>query len=218
MGGRPCTQSSLLACSIPDSKTKQEVDSERRGPTVVTLHVYDVGEVGEMLNNVLRPMSVGMFHCGVDLLDLEWGFSDFPDPDTFTGVFCCRPRHCAGFAYRESVVMGNTRKSEGQIRKILQHLEYQWPAASYDTLKHNCCHFCDDFCRKLGMGPIPSWITNLAALGEQLEDQRAYFRKNLNPFTASLCCQLYDEDTSLEATVATVESSSVLPPLALKYA
>merc|ERR1712224_741344 len=56
------------------------------------------------------------------------------------------------------------------VKLLLEQLGSEWPGASYDLLRRNCCHFCDDFCQKLGVGPIPQWVTNLAGAGATVDD------------------------------------------------
>merc|ERR1719253_1806705 len=34
--------------------------------------------------------------------------------------------------------------------------------------QHNCCHFCDELCRWLGVGAIPEWTMRLAGQGADL--------------------------------------------------
>merc|ERR1740121_67762 len=38
----------------------------------------------------------------------------------------------------------------------------------YDLLHRNCCHFCEELCLRLGFGPLPPWVTKLAAAGASL--------------------------------------------------
>jgi hypothetical protein len=38
----------------------------------------------------------------------------------------------------------------------------KWPGDSYDFLRRNCCHFCDELCSQLApgnsKGAIPGWL------------------------------------------------------------
>ena len=45
----------------------------------------------------------------------------------------------------------------------------RYPGGDYDLLRRNCCHFADDFARRLGVGGIPSWIMRLAKIGAGVE-------------------------------------------------
>ncbi|CAE7347939.1 unnamed protein product, partial [Symbiodinium necroappetens] len=51
---------------------------------------------------------------------------------------------------------------------LLSALAQDWQGEDYDILHRNCCHFSDMLCRRLGVGPIPDWITNLAGAGAQV--------------------------------------------------
>ncbi|CAE7283269.1 unnamed protein product [Symbiodinium sp. CCMP2592] len=43
------------------------------------------------------------------------------------------------------------------------------PTPDYDLLRRNCCHFADDFARRLGVGGIPGWVMRLAKVGAGVE-------------------------------------------------
>jgi len=141
-------------------------------PVPVTLHVYDVGTSGSgsIINRVLRPLGTGAFHCGVEVYGWEWSYSDHANPifQEDTGVFSCKPRNCEGHSYSESIPMGKTATSEGEVLRLIQWLEQEWRVEEYDVLSHNCCHFADELCRRLAVGSIPTWITNLAGVGASL--------------------------------------------------
>jgi hypothetical protein len=113
-----------------------------------------------------------MFHCGVEVFGFEWGFRGDPDPDTGTGVFCCEPRRCEGVYYRESTLLGETRASEAEVRKVIHKLEMLWPGETFDMLTHNSCHFCDELSRLLAVGPVPGWVLNCAESEELLDSPR----------------------------------------------
>merc|ERR1712196_431310 len=51
------------------------------------------------------------------------------------------------------------------IATIISNLIEEYPGEDYDLLRRNCCHFADDFCRRLGVGGIPGWIHRLARVG-----------------------------------------------------
>jgi len=136
----------------------------------VTLHLYDFltsGE-GQALNGVLRQLGTGAFHCGVEVYGKEWSFRGRSSPGG-SGVFWIHPKS-ASKSYRESVQMGKTSMSEEDVQRLLRMLMKQWPSNNYDILKRNCCHFSDQFCQRLGVGNIPTWITNLANTGKSIEE------------------------------------------------
>jgi len=136
---------------------------------IVTLNIYDIGtsSVGQALNSVLRHFGTGAFHCGVEVHGCEWSFSDTED-GCGMGVFCSRPKLCDGHTYCQSVKMGRTAMTQTEVLSLVHLLSSYWPVGSYNTLTRNCCHFCDDMCQRLCVGPIPSWIMNLAGAGAAL--------------------------------------------------
>lgn len=136
-------------------------------PEAVTLHIYDVfgHEVARGLNNVLKATGTGAFHAAVEVMGVEYSYG-FQEEGT--GVFTCPPKGCEGHSYRESHPMGETRMSVQQLASLLDRMQAEWPGADYDLLRHNCCHFSDTFCKELGVGPIPAWVTNLAGAGATL--------------------------------------------------
>jgi len=82
-----------------------------------------------------------------------------------SGVSSCVPRTAEGHTYRETALMGYTSMSKEEVRKLTERLGREWPGDGYCILTRNCTHFCDAFCRELGLGPIPEMLTSLAALG-----------------------------------------------------
>jgi len=143
------------------------------GPAKVTLHIYNAGTSGLVkgLNSVLRPLGTGAFHCGVEVYDLEWSYSDtsfFSDDPEATGVFFSWPRKCEGHSYSESISLGSTLVSESAVMKLIESFEQTWKGEEYDILEHNCCHFCKELCKMLGVERIPPWVMNLAGAGATL--------------------------------------------------
>lgn len=135
-------------------------------PMPVTLHIYDVGTCSEIkvLNRLLRPLGTGVFHCGVEVFGNEWSYSDTLDGGG-SGIFCCPPRGCHGHNYVETVAMGKTAMPELEVLDMINLLESAWQVSDYHLLSHNCCHFCDELCQRLGVGSIPAWVMNLASTG-----------------------------------------------------
>lgn len=141
-------------------------------PTAVTLHIYDVTTEGavSIINKGLRAMGTGAFHAAVEVLGSEWSYGFL---DEGTGVFDCEPKQCEMHQYRESLPMGDTSLSEKQIKEVLDRLSAEWPGSEYDLLRKNCCSFSNTLCMELGVGPIPAWVTNLAAAGATLRVDKA---------------------------------------------
>jgi len=137
----------------------------------VALHVYDVTGLNAVcsLNKVLRRMGTGLFHCGVEVHGKEWSYSDTNSSQRgSTGIFSCSPGECQGHHWRESIAMGRTPLDVQQVLQLINALKARWPVADYQTLSHNCCHFSDELCRRLGVGSIPHWVVSLAGIGSGL--------------------------------------------------
>lgn len=151
--------------------TRSQAADAPNTPAPVTLHVYDLGTGSlQLLNGVLRPFGIVAFHCGVEVHDWEWSYSDtslLSDPN-MTGVFCTRPRTCKGHNYSESVHLGVTAMTEREMMRVITLLEKKWPGGDYNILTRNCGHFCNELCRMLGVNAVPPWITQLAGTGAKL--------------------------------------------------
>lgn len=126
----------------------------------VSLSVYDVTNTASdntnttivRLNNATRGLGFGVFHGAVALNGVEWSFGYCEDG---TGVYCCYAGKNSLYTFRESLPLGQTSKSKGEIRAILDRLKREWPGYSYDLLARNCCHFCEVLSQELGVPPPP---------------------------------------------------------------
>jgi hypothetical protein len=52
-----------------------------------------------------------------------------------------------------------------EVRQVCEDLKPMWPGSRYDLVHCNCCHFADELCKTLGMGPLPLWINRAAKIG-----------------------------------------------------
>jgi len=173
----------------------------------VELHVYNIGTSGrgKCINRLLRPLGTGAFHCAVEVYNCEWSFSDTTSRKEITGVFKCQPRQCKGHTYCESVLMGRTSCSEAEVLAILELLQQDWQVADYDLLRRNCCHFADELCWRLGVGAIPTWVTNLAASAANVEDAGERFHQKAREACACSMCCTATNDWPREGNVTSIE-------------
>lgn len=142
----------------------------------IYLNIYDVSqeERVQTLNAVLAhrssPLKLGgVFHAGLDVGGLEWSFSCCGAPGV-TGVACDVPRCHPQHHFRQTVKLGTTQLSHGDIAGIVANLFEEYMGIEYDLLRRNCCSFAEDFSQRLGTGPIPAWVHRLAKLGACLDD------------------------------------------------
>jgi len=162
-----CLSGLCRLCRGASGRRRRSSHQHKREPAPVILHVYDMGgdEVAKRVNEVFRPLGLGAFHGAVEVYGREWSFGQTEEG---SGIFSCEPKGCPEHTYRESVSMGETMLSRREVRDLLKSLE--WPGLEYDLLRHNCCHWCDEFCKRLGVGPIPAWVNQLAGEVASLDD------------------------------------------------
>ncbi|CAE7949513.1 unnamed protein product, partial [Symbiodinium sp. KB8] len=127
----------------------------------VTVHIYDVTGTASMkvVNGVLRPFGAGVFHAAVEVHGREWSYGQ---TSRGHGIFESQPAACQRHSYRESVHMGCTDLAPSEVQKLITEMAKSWPGREYNVISKNCCHFSDELCQLLGVGPLPSWVTNLA--------------------------------------------------------
>lgn len=148
-------------CRATDVESDSESEEELEEP--VTLHIYNVSKQDKIarVNDILYMLGTGIFHAAVEVYGREWSYGKSQG----TGVFVNTPTRCRSHKYREAVPMGNTHLSKKEVLQLLDAMKAEWKGPEYDLLRHNCTHFSNDFCERLGVGPVPRWVTNLGAAG-----------------------------------------------------
>jgi len=162
--------SSLPPALIDGSCNGADPKSPNRAPEPVAqtlselwLHVHDKGALTRRLNgSILRRANLGVFHCGVEVLGVEWSFQGFHgawDDPTISGVVWNDPRLHPSFLYRESVPLGHTPLSREAVSKVLNQLRREWSASSYHLVSHNCLGFAEEFANALEASELlPTWV------------------------------------------------------------
>ncbi len=89
-------------------------------------------------------------------------------------MFSCPPKTNPMYTYRETLSLGHADVSVMQVNQILRELSHEWPGCSYDLLSHNCNHFCEEFCAKLGVQKLPCKL-NLNSISLSVYFYRATF-------------------------------------------
>lgn len=137
----------------------------------VVLHVYDIGPLSKWILNSWsgHENGLGVFHCGVEVLGIEWSFQammDCDESDDMTGVVCHKPKSHPRHVYRESVCLGTSPLTATEICNILSGLERDWQARTYHFLYHNCTDFAEALAIGLGApDPFPNWAHGMAKGG-----------------------------------------------------
>lgn len=158
---------------------------ERVGPEV-RVHVYHVTQDVKWIRTINRftaargsPLKFGgIFHAGVEVAGLEWSYG-FTDSDTRPGLACCQPKQHPMHTYRQTFDLGQADLTSEDVAELLSVLMEEWNGQEYDLLRRNCCHFADEFCKRLGVGGIPRWIHRFAWVGEKMDDAASVFTMGL---------------------------------------
>merc|ERR1740121_2156239 len=58
--------------------------------------------------------------------------------------------------------MGCTRCSLAQVTRMISEMRREWKGCTYDLFSRNCHHFSNELCMRLGVGPLPAWVNDLA--------------------------------------------------------
>lgn len=153
--GNCCSQ------SVPHNRQMNDEHCwEESGDGSVLVNVYDLNDSMVTCNWVTSNLIQlgGAFHAGVEVYHSEWSYGT-------EGIFKIQPRNHEYHVFNQSVNMGKTSLEPAEIHAILREMAPSWKAMSYDLMRKNCCTFADDFCRKLGVGPLPGWVNRLAQVG-----------------------------------------------------
>mmetsp|Transcript_17474 Transcript_17474/g.31723 ORF Transcript_17474/g.31723 Transcript_17474/m.31723 type:complete len:223 (+) Transcript_17474:87-755(+) len=158
------------------------------GHTPVVLHLYDFTQYKQfgMLNSFLNFAKRGAYHTGVEVYGLEWSFGG-GQPWPETGVFCIEPVSAKNHIYRTPILMGYVSMPPMAIQAIIDQMAPMYISADYDLFRKNCNTFCNEFCEKLGVGHIPSFVTKLTGNLAQADDLR-FELSEAHGKTRRVCC------------------------------
>ena len=162
--------SGLMDASYPDPLASSDPKKQ------VWLSVYDMTAVGDQLgehtgtvqsgimglNKVTNAIGAGgVFHGGVAFAGKEWSFGYTPNG---TGVFHVRPMENTMYTPKGRVYLGDTALSESEVLAIAAAMqkEADWMGTCYDLTAKNCCHFCHEFAKRLGVRDPPGWLNRMA--------------------------------------------------------
>ncbi|XP_068318597.1 deSI-like protein At4g17486 isoform X1 [Pyrus communis] len=153
----------LFPLSLSPSSTARadkELTDRKKNRAHLYLNVYDLTPV----NNYLYWVGFGIFHSGIEVHGLEYGFGAHEYPSS--GVFEVEPRSCPGFIFRKSVLVGSTDMSRSEFRSFMENLSGKYHGDTYHLIAKNCNHFTDEVCMRLTGKTIPGWVNRLARVGE----------------------------------------------------
>ncbi|KAF5460141.1 hypothetical protein F2P56_020031 [Juglans regia] len=148
-----------LGESSSSSMENELSDRVKKNQASLFLNVYDLTPA----NDYLYWFGVGIFHSGIEVHGLEYGFG--AHEYSSSGVFEVEPRSCPGFIFRRSVLLGSTDMSRSEFRSFMEQLSAKYNGDTYHLIAKNCNHFTDEVCTRLTGKPIPGWVNRLARLG-----------------------------------------------------
>lgn len=151
-----CIRSMRLFPSSSSRELKQSGGSNR---VPLYLNVYDLTPI----NNYLYWVGLGIFHSGIEVHGLEYGFG--AHEYSSSGVFEVEPKSCPGFIFRRSVLLGSTDMSHSEFRSFMENLSGKFHGDTYHLIAKNCNHFTNEVCLRLTGKAIPGWVNRLAKLG-----------------------------------------------------
>jgi len=149
----------LFPLSSSSSPSKEQNSDKEKSRASLYLNVYDLTPI----NNYIYWFGLGVFHSGIEVHGLEYGFGAHEYPSS--GVFEVEPRSCPGFIYRRSVLLGHTDMTRGEFRSFMEHLSSNYHGDTYHLIVKNCNHFTDEVSKRITGKPIPAWVNRAARLG-----------------------------------------------------
>jgi len=155
--GPPQRWNAQRAMSVPGHARPQHVER-------VLVRVYDLGTTVLTHPHNRLSRSYGAFHSGVEVFGQEWSFG--MSDDWRTGVHWCKPGKNSDHTFRETLAMGHTKVTRDEFVKMITELKREWTGPTYHLLTRNCHHFSDELCRQLGVARLPSWVNDLAGVGD----------------------------------------------------
>eukprot|EP01127_Copromyxa_protea_P002823 TRINITY_DN1275_c0_g1_i8.p1 TRINITY_DN1275_c0_g1~~TRINITY_DN1275_c0_g1_i8.p1 ORF type:complete len:1273 (+),score=296.24 TRINITY_DN1275_c0_g1_i8:336-4154(+) len=78
------------------------------------------------------------------------------------GIFVSSPQMCYGAHFRKGLFIGETTRTEQELKKILVDMMLEWNCNTYDMFSKNCNHFSSTICLWLTGHDIPTWVNKTA--------------------------------------------------------
>lgn len=126
----------------------------------VYVNIYDM----YTMNNYISVIGIGIYHCGVEVYGVEYGYGGHPFP--FSGVFEMIPKDTEElgetFRFKESIEIGKTDFTKSEIEQIVGLMGREFRGIDYHLINKNCNSFSSKFCKTICGEDIPPWVNRLA--------------------------------------------------------
>ncbi|XP_057522874.1 deSI-like protein sdu1 isoform X2 [Amaranthus tricolor] len=93
---------------------------KKTGVVPVYLNVYDLTPI----NGYAYWLGLGIYHSGVQVHEVEYAFGAHDHAKT--GVFEVEPKHCPGFTFRKSILVGRTDMDAKEVRTLIEKLSKEY--------------------------------------------------------------------------------------------
>ena len=146
----------------------EEEGGARKRWCEVVVHVYDLS--AEMNDRLFR-LGLGLYHSGVELVELDREYWFQGHDQRYTGVLEIDHRTALRAIpfVRESVSLGRTACTRAEIAAIVDRLTLEYRGCTYNVVRHNCNAFCVDLVHALAPERrFPAYINRLANMGSGL--------------------------------------------------
>lgn len=132
----------------------------------VLLNVYDMYKLNDYTGN----LGLGIFHSGVEVYGVEYGYAGHQG--LTTGIFEMEPRNLeileeyfnmrGQLKFKQVIHIGDTDLSREEVERLKYKLGRKFRGNKYHLIHNNCNHFSAAFTKLLCKKSIPSWINRLA--------------------------------------------------------
>lgn len=131
----------------------------------VLINVYEIAGITSFsyINRLMadKRFPVGAaLHAGVQVYGREWSYGGGERPGY--GVVCGMPRGAKHYNFRDTIVMPQTKLSDGEVAQVIGEMLEAWSPQDYHWLHRNCLSFANEFCERIGVGRLPAWVDRLA--------------------------------------------------------
>lgn len=99
------------------------------------------------MNNYIQALGIGIYHCGIEVYGVEYGYGGHPFP--FSGIFEMSPRDSEElgetFRFKETIEIGKTDFNKAEIEQIVVLLGRDFRGIDYHLMNKNCNSFSSKF-------------------------------------------------------------------------